>query len=299
MARKWSPDEQRAIRADVFRWLDDLLVQHGMYELSRQLLLSYTYDGERIPLLDTSRGIRNPAQFESTLTIMTSWKQEKYDDNHDDDGWVTYSYQAREGGDNRKLLRAFELREPLVYFQAVREGYYYPYYPVRIAENDPVQRRIRFPVAEELTWFGDPGQQTPDQRAYAERLVRQRVHQPRFRARVLYAYRSTCGVCSLQHAELLDAAHIIADRSEGGVAHVTNGIALCKIHHAAYDRNLMGIDPDYKIHIDRELLDEVDGPMLRHGLQDMHHTRLHVPRRVSARPDRDALAQRFAEFASY
>lgn len=137
---------------------------------------------------------------------------------------------------------------------------------------------------------------TGDERRYAERVVKKRLHQPMFRARVLRAYESTCAVCSLKHAELLDAAHILGDGEADGVAHVTNGLALCKLHHASYDRNLLGITPDYAVRIDRDLLDEVDGPMLRHGLQDMHGRSLVLPKRRAEWPSRDRLASRYATF---
>jgi putative restriction endonuclease len=82
------------------------------------------------------------------------------------------------------------------------------------------------------------------------------------------------------------------------MARVTNGLALCKIHHAAYDRNLLGITPDYEVRIDRELLNEIDGPTLRHGLQDMQGQELTIPKRRSERPSRESLARRFAEFSA-
>lgn len=63
--------EQRKIREDTFRWLDGRLAT-GAYELTRAELAAYSYGEERLPLLDQSRGIRNPADFDSTLSIMTS-----------------------------------------------------------------------------------------------------------------------------------------------------------------------------------------------------------------------------------
>lgn len=149
-----------------------------------------------------------------------------------------------------------------------------------------------------MRFFGDPLLITEDQRRYAEQVVRRRLHQPMFRARVMTAHVSTCAVCHLKHPDLLDAAHIISDSSLAGVPRVTNGLALCKIHHAAYDRNLLGITPDYEVPIDRALLDEVDGPMLRHGLQDMHGRELFVPRKALERPSRESLEVRFGEFAA-
>jgi putative restriction endonuclease len=103
-------------------------------------------------------------------------------------------------------------------------------------------------------------------------------------------------MCRLRHADLLDAAHIIRDSDEGGLPVVPNGLALCKIHHAAYDRNILGVRPDLVIDVRRDILDEVDGPMLRHGIQEMAGIRLTVPRQRSAHPDRTNLERRYEEF---
>ena len=123
-----------------------------------------------------------------------------------------------------------------------------------------------------------------------------RLHQPEFRGRVLYAYAQRCTVCTLKHGRLLDAAHIIGDDKPHGIPTVDNGLSLCKIHHAAYDANLLGISPDYTVRINRELMAEVDGPMLRRGLQEMDGRAITLPGRRDDRPDRDRLAERFAEF---
>lgn len=289
-------EEEQAIRYDVFRWLDAAFIGRGGYEISRAELLSYSFLGERIPLLDTGRGIRNPATFRSTLSIMSGWKKNRYQDFEDENGWIEYSYRDQEAGDNLKLIRAYELRAPLVYFRAVREGYYFPYYPIVIAENDRVERKVRFPLDHGLGFLGDPLEYSEDQRRYADSVVRTRLHQPIFRARVLRAYASACTICDLKHPQLLDAAHIVADTDPRGVPNVTNGLAMCKIHHAAYDRDLLGITPDHEVRIASDLLEEVDGPMLRHGLQDMHGRLIRVPTNRNARPARDLLAEKFAQF---
>ncbi|MSR07359.1 MAG: hypothetical protein EXR93_09890 [Gemmatimonadetes bacterium] len=83
------------------------------------------------------------------------------------------------------------------------------------------------------------------------------------------AYHVTCAMCRLKHNSLLDAAHIIPDREEHGLAEVPNGLCLCKIHHTAYDVNIVGVDADYRIHVREDVLEEHDGPMFRHGLQEM------------------------------
>ena len=47
------------------------------------------------------------------------------------------------------------------------------------------------------------------------------------------------------------------------------GMSLCRLHHAAFDRLMLGVHPSYVIHVRRDILEEVDGPILRHGLQGL------------------------------
>lgn len=156
------------------------------------MLRGYHYGSDHIPLLDRGKGIRNPATFSSTLSIMSGWKANRYSDYESDDGWITYHYRAGEGGDNKKLVRAWANGDPLVYFRAVREGFYIPYYPIVIAHNDPVARVVRFPLDQALSFLGDPLSYDEQKRRYAESIVRTRLHQPIFRARVLHAYLGAC-----------------------------------------------------------------------------------------------------------
>lgn len=135
-----------------------------------------------------------------------------------------------------------------------------------------------------------------DNRRYATREAAYRLHQHRFRHAVLQAYRTRCAICALKEASLLQAAHIMDDRHELGTAVVVNGMALCAIHHLAYDRNLVGIDPDCVVHIQARLLDQIDGPMLKSGLQHFHGARINQPVRPDERPDRERLAARFEAF---
>src|SRR5690554_6460000 len=111
-----SEAEQRMVREDIFRWLD-MKLSSGQSELSREELENSHFGSERIPLLDTAPGIRNPREFDSTLTIMTSVKSPYGEETISADGIVRYAYQSRDGGDNVKLRRAFEQKDPLVYLQ--------------------------------------------------------------------------------------------------------------------------------------------------------------------------------------
>lgn len=78
---------------------------------------------------------------------------------------------------------------------------------------------------------------------------------------------------------------------------VSNGLAMCKLHHAAFDRNIVGIRPDLVVEIRQDVLAEVDGPMLRHGLQDLQGNKLVVvPSRKDHRPNPNSLAERYEAF---
>jgi putative restriction endonuclease len=87
----------------------------------------------------------------------------------------------------------------------------------------------------------------------------------------------------------------VADADEGEPV-VTNGLALCKLHHAAFDRYFVGIRPDYVVQVRRDLLDEKDGPTLVHGIQALHGTRISLPKRLTQQPDRPSLEVRYEAF---
>jgi putative restriction endonuclease len=265
--------------------------------ITRAELEAFAYDGEQLRLIDYSRGIRNPRQLAATLSIL-SQPNGPYDDVETEDGLLRYAYRAGDpnGGDNRKLRRAAELGLPLILLRGIAPGVFVPVFPVYVVADNPVDRYVEIAVDESLRFLAG-GSSTEATRAYAERLTKMRLYQPVFRARVLAAYERTCAVCRLKHVDLLDAAHILSD-ADGGLPVVPNGLALCKIHHAAYDRNILGIRPEYTVEIRADILLEVDGPMLRHGLQELNGAPLQLPPRPNHHPDRDLLAARYSSFAS-
>jgi len=160
--------------------------------------------------------------------------------------------------------------------------------------------KLTFKVAADAASIGAPrlmtgGAEAP-LKAYATAVVKSRLHQHRFRELVVAAYGERCTVCRLHHPELLDAAHILEDRDERGKPEVPNGLALCKIHHGAYDANILGIDPDYHVHVRKSVLEETDGPMLRHGIQEMDGATIVVPGKEEWKPRLEYLEERFARF---
>lgn len=288
---------ETALRLRIIDWVQRQAELNGGF-LYRHELLSHRIDGMDLPVIDYSRGIRNPQNFTSTLSIVAS-ASGPYDDAESDDGLLHYAYRDGDpwGGDNRKLRNAITTGQPLILFRKEVKNVYTPIAPVYVVDDIPEERAFLIALDESFTFVPDPRNLSVPQRAYAVRLARQRLHQPAFRTRVLVAYEVRCAVCQLKHGSLLDAAHIVSDSEERGVPTVNNGLALCKIHHAAYDQNMMGITPNYTVEIDSDLLAEIDGPMLKHGLQEMHGRTISMPARAADHPDRELLAWRYEKMA--
>jgi putative restriction endonuclease len=254
------------------------------------------------------KGIWKPRQCpELPLSIMTTpprlGEDPPYDDRVGEDGLLHYRYRGRGGRDhpdNAGLRRAWELQIPIIYFRGVVRGWYLPFWPVLIAADDPGTSTFRVDLKAGAAWGAD-GMHIGDERLGPERgystgIVKRRTHQKEFHRMVLTAYRSRCGVCLLRHDRLLDAGHILPDGHPRGEPIVPNGIALCKLHHAAYDADILGVTPDLELEIRPDILAEKDGPMLVHGLQGFQGGHLNVPRDGRLRPNRDFLAERYEHF---
>ena len=290
-----------SLRASCFASIDVLCATHGEdLPYAGALDRGFAFRGRRVPFLSTQKGIFRAAAQEGlpALSIQTSAKS-PYDDEETPDGFF-YAYRvgAIDQPDNRALRSAFAEQAPLVYFVATRPGWYKPLYPVYVIADDPVARRVLVspgrrvgPVDElEPMPIGDAVE-----RRYAVRETRIRLHQARFRGEVLRAYASRCTICRLREARLLDAAHIMGDLEEKGEAVVPNGLSLCSIHHRAFDQNLVGVSPDYTVHVSRRLLDEDDGPMLE-LLKAFNARPIEIPSKRVWQPDRERLATRFEQF---
>jgi putative restriction endonuclease len=290
-----------AIRRAVFDWLTEQRQEHGE-ALSRASLDSFSLDGKRIPLVGP-QGIWKPAVCELPLSITTIVRGPYADAFDEPTGTLSYAYRGTDPGhkDNVGLRTAQAERVPLVYFHSVEPGSYVAAYPAFVVGDDPSALRFAVQVDDISAAYASATNQVADggaeaRREYATRAVRQRLHQQLFRERVLRAYQERCALCSLRHQELLDAAHITPDSHPEGEPVVSNGVALCKLHHAAFDRLFFAVRPDYVIEVKPSILAEHDGPMLVVGLQQIHGKLLLLPRRPSDRPNPKRLEQRYADF---
>jgi putative restriction endonuclease len=299
-------DLDARVRLAAFDFLDGLRRNHGDTLPYAQLLAGFEFEGRRVPLL-APQGIFKPAILDLPLSITTvppsDRKPRPYNDEFDSGGLLRYRYRGTDPAhrDNVGLREAMRRQTPLVYFHGIMPGRYMASWPVYVVGDDP--STLTFTVAvDDRQLAAVPAAsdtvETDIRRRYITRLVRQRLHQQAFRERVLDAYRRHCAICRLRHNELLEAAHIIADRDPEGEPRISNGLALCKLHHAAFDCHIIGVNPDYRVEVRLDVLEEVDGPMLQHGLQGFHRQALLVPGRESLKPDRQLLEQRYAVFTA-
>jgi len=200
--------------------------------------------------------------------------------------------------DNRSLRDAMIQGKPLAWLFGVGPGLYQVVAPVYIVDEDAARTEFVVAISRDLRDQWTQATHPADlalRREYVLEITRRRVHQPVFRGRVLTAYSSQCTLCRLRHPELLDAAHIRED-SEGGEPVVTNGMAMCAIHHRAFDEDVIGVRPDYVVEVRRDVLHEVDGPTLKYALQGSHGNRLLLPSRRAAWPDEHLLEVRYERF---
>jgi len=301
--------DDHALRIAAFREVKRLADVNGDLT-SRDLRAGFRFADERIPFINPQRGIFKPTQMSFLLSIRTVVPRPGarvwYDDQvrvheqiYQGDEAVDYAFMGQDpnAAENRWLREAMENAVPFVYFLGIAPGIYRALIPSFVIgwESNSLKARIAFRAEEEAD-LGVP--QTEVERRYALRQVKQRLHQASFREAVIAAYRGRCALSGLREPVLLDAAHIIEDKHEQlGQPVVQNGIPLAKTHHAAFDAHLIGIDPDFKIHVSKQILEQKDGPTLE-ALKRLNSNRIYLPRRSKDMPDRDRLKTRFEQFKS-
>jgi putative restriction endonuclease len=298
-------DEDDELRAAAFAFLNERTSRTGGF-VTRQDLRQFMFRGRRISLEQNMRGIRVVSGFPAALSILTTYRERPEDRPYEDDigrdGYPRYKWRGTDASlpDNVALRVAMDDRKPLAWFVGVSPGLYEAVYPVWLVDEEPEAHQfvVALDEAMEAAWQRDVLLSGPDEvrrREYAVEVIRRRLHQPDFRRRVLAAYAEQCALCHLRHRRLLDAAHIKED-SEGGEPIVPNGIAMCAIHHRAFDALVIGVTPRYVVEVRSDVLTEHDGPTLQHALQGMHGATLAVPDRVQHRPDVLLLEERYVRF---
>lgn len=298
------PDWDTKVRLKAFQWLDEVSPAYEDILPRAVLQKGFELEGRDISLV-APNGIFTPKGCTYPLSITTVMNG-PYPDRFEDAHRLSYRYRGTDTQhrDNIGLRNAMRDNIPLIYFFAVAQGRYQAIKPVYVTGDDP--KALTFTIMADVNGAfegklaatqeaADPVR-TELRRQYATATVQVRLHQASFRERVLDAYRTHCAMCRLKHRELLDAAHITPDADPLGEPEVSNGLSLCKIHHTAFDRGILGIRPDYIIEVREDVLKEVDGPMLKYGLQALHKAELFLPLRTEDRPSREALDRRYRAF---
>lgn len=301
---------EERVRAATFESIRQRQVIHGEVLPVEVIQQPVVVEDEAIAIFMLQRGIHKPRQLDAALAVTTTPPKPRrdapYADRFGEDGMFLYHYRdpgsrtaraeqdARR--DNEAVRAALRRSLPLVYWFGVVPGQYRPFFPCYVVGDHPARREFSLDLTELGSRHLEGLASDAPSRAYRAQIVQTRMHQARFSQAVMRAYRSCCAVCRLRRGELVEAAHIVGD-AEGGEPVVTNGMALCKLHHAAFDRHILGVRPDLQVVIRQDILDEVDGPMLKHGLQGFHGQDLAVlPSRRAERPAAAFLERRWAQF---
>ncbi|HPH43028.1 MAG: HNH endonuclease [Acidobacteria bacterium] len=300
-------DLDRKVRQAASAFLIEQLRHYGRAIPRNVLAKGFNFEGVRVPLVGP-QGIFKPKILpEIPISILTvpeiPGKPRPYDDRSTETGIILYRYRGHNPShpDNAGLRKAMNRGIPLIYFYGVEPGWYEPIWPVFIVGDDP--EKLFFSVIADdqkaiVKERSNPPSVEDFHRRYITVEIQRRIHQNAFRARVLRAYQYSCAICRLRHHELLEAAHILEDKHPSGIPAVNNGLAMCAIHHKAFDSDILGIRPDYYVEIRDDVLQEKDGPMLLHGLQGFQGKILNLPRRMEERPDRERLEERYQRFRS-
>lgn len=306
-------DPDAYIRQAAFKAIGDLSMQHNELVPWKEIRKGFFVDGQPIRFDSKGPGIFKPRQMSAALSIKTpvpraGRKKHYRDQEHDGlfidpvSGLVPYDLQNGEldKGLNRALLLAWEREAPLIYFLGKAPTIYHPIFPVWIKQVQISQRRVLLAVdyvpntkpleAESGYMVREP---TIDA-SYSPRTVYDRNHQSWFSRYTKQAYGWRCALSGLPVRKLLESAHIIRD-ADGGPPTVNNGICMSAIHHTAFDSNLIGIDPDYQIHVSELLREHHDGDTLA-VLQGLNGEKITLPEQENHRPRREYLEQRYDEF---
>lgn len=302
-------DGDVAFRESVFAWLSNEMQRTPSF--SRDDLSKFSFFGQTYRLVGPQTGIwRVKEHSPAAISILTAYAPDPakrpYEDSVGDDGLLRYKWRGTDPNlaDNVWLREAMVKQLPLVWFVGI--GYapgtqtqlFIPQFPVWIVGEEANENQFVVAVEEgqQVPSLNDPKDVQEIRKRYNQQLVKVRYHQPLFRAAVIHAYERKCAVCGLPFAELLEAAHIRPD-AKGGAAIVTNGISLCRIHHGAYDTNIMGISPDYTVHVRPSVLETSDGPTLQHSIKGVDGQSLRqLPRQRNEHPDKALLDERFEVF---
>ncbi len=99
-------------------------------------------------------------------------------------------------------------------------------------------------------------EQVSEKRKTVVQTVTRKVRQAGFQRRVLTAYNHQCAFCSIQ-LNLIDAAHIVPVAEADSTDYTSNGMALCALHHRAFDNALITINDQYETLVSQDKIKQL------------------------------------------
>lgn len=149
--------------------------------------------------------------------------------------------------------------------------------PVRASLNEAIDPTRIVEAASELP-------ETERQRIIHE--VNRYSRDGNFRKAILNAYDNRCAVTRIQ-MRLVEAAHIVPVKAEGGSDHVSNGVCLSPTIHRAYDNCLIYLDGDLIMRMNEEKATQLMNDGVEGGLDRIRaflDKPIHLPIDVGQRP---------------
>ena len=305
-------DPDWAVRAKAFDAIEHLAVQASGQIRWEDIVRGFVVDGQTVRFANRALGIFRPRQMSAALSIKTvvprAGRASRYRDQSidlDDPTGLLHYDLARRGlknQTNRDLYQAYVRRAPLIYFRGRAPAVYEALWPVWVEEFSEADECVLISAHDTVNasvssvMASGSAEQLQVEATYSLRVSRQRNHQAWFSSRTKSAYGYRCALSGLPLRNLLVGAHILPD-AQGGPASVTNGICMSTLHHTAFDANLIGIDPDFRVHVAKQVREGRDGPLLD-SLKRLQGASLRLPVDRSAHPDRSFLEQRFNRFVS-
>ena len=302
-------DPDKHIRAAAFVAIEKISRQWGGQVPWNAIRVGFQVDGKRVLFANQAKGIFKPRQMSTALSIKTTvprtgrsrWYRDQDLDSLDHDTGLLRYDLARGGRNdptNRALLAAMQRDAPLIYFIGLKPAIYQPMFPVWIKDFKQEEGYVLLATADfEVPELGSANTvRDRIEASYSRRMTRIRNHQAWFSTRTKAAYQWRCAFSGLPVRELLVGAHIVPD-AEGGPPSVQNGICMSALHHVAFDSHLIGVDPDFRVHVSSRLHEQEDGDLLV-TLKDLNGTQLRLPEEEADWPNRDFLEYRFVRFRS-
>jgi len=123
--------------------------------------------------------------------------------------------------------------------------------------------------------------------------ISKRLRDNSFKSRVLAVYTHKCAMCGIQ-LRLVDAAHILPVTHEHSTDETSNGVAMCALHHRAYDLSLITFDDKYRVQHNRDTMRHLleigyDGGMDKF-IKELHPL-INVPPAIGDRPNRQYVVE--------